>query len=105
MSVDFDAVGGVGIRVPESILEAVANDMDEELVSREDVMESMDVEYITYGNAYSGVIHYAWVIPSDSMRYCEEHVTEWIDDLNKKLGVCGKYTTNDLEVITETYIN
>lgn len=102
MSVEYEAVGGIGIRVPNSFLGAYIykTDMDES-----DALNKIGVTYITYGSAYvSGDTKFAWVMPYDKYSECVEHANEWVNELNRKIGNNGKYTKYDLEVISELFI-
>lgn len=103
MRVDYDGVGGVGIRIPDELIEKLGNDSEESL-SKEEIVESIGVEYVTYSDAYSGRVKYAWVMPETKFSDCVQNAEKWVSELNDKLGDHGKYTNEDLEVISELFI-
>ena len=101
MGVDYDAVGGIGIRVTKERLQKLGYNEDDNDVSSflDDVV---GVTYSEYGSCYSeNSLEYAWMVPGSKYLECVKNIPEFLKELNdKNLNV----TEEDLEIIEEIFI-
>lgn len=103
MGVDYDASGGIGIRITEEVLSILGYNSDD--ISIDEFIDSFGITYTSYGNCYTEEINYAWVMKERNFLKCIEQADDWINELNRALN--HKYSLNkeDLEVIVEYCIS
>lgn len=106
MSVDYDGVGGVGLRVTDAIVEKlIEHGLFTEADYEKDVsscLEKIKLPYSVYGNAYSGDIDYALFVKGTKLSEIYENAPKFIARL-EELGISME--ADDLEVICEGYLS
>jgi len=103
MGVDYDAEGGIGIRITEEHLKILGWNEDYEFSVSEFLDENSPCEYITFGSCYSrsDSIEYAWIV--DGRKYLD--IVKNVNDFLSKLNSKGfNFTEDDLELIVELYV-
>ena len=100
MGVDYEASGGIGIRITEDHLKFLG--LKEEY-SREEFLDNISpVEYTTFGSCYSdNSLEHAWIVPGHKYTDVVKNIPDFLSKLNSK-GF--NFTEADLEVIVELYI-
>jgi len=102
MGVDYNAAGGVGIRISDEILEKLGYN-EEEDDSICDFLDnlSLKIPYTSFGDSYQEEYKYAWIIKGGKYLDVVKNIPEFLSKLNSK-GF--NFTEEDLEVIVEIHI-
>ena len=102
MGVDYDAAGGIGIRITPEILEKLGyNEEDDEGISEFLDNHKLGVLYTSYGDAYQGEFEYAWIVKCKKYLDVVKNIPEFLSKLN---AVGFNFTEEDLEAIVEINI-
>ena len=106
MSVDYSAVGGIGIRFNENLqMKAIEleyfteEEWDEDMYS---CVESLGIMYHTSGNSYNSEYDFYFLVNGKNLKEVMANSLSFLDKINKKFIV--EYTQEDLEVISELRI-
>lgn len=99
MGVDFDAEGGLGIRITKDILDKLHYDEAKE--DMEDFIEKQGIPYIHFGSYYSGEVDYAFVVEGETYKEIKANIPSFIGILQSK---DIHITEDDLELIAELLI-
>lgn len=109
MGIDYEASGGIGIRVSKNFFEEFRlNNQYYGSADNCEIMDKININWIQFGNCFNGCMPYAWIISSDNFEKCINLAKEWLESLNARLSeltsAWGNYRTEDLEVIYEILI-
>ena len=101
MGVDYDAVGGIGIRVTDEVLDALGYKDERVEDFLDDRLANTSVSYIEFGSCYSkDSIEYALVVEATKYSEIVKSVPKFLEDL-RNLGLnCSE---SDLVIISELY--
>jgi hypothetical protein len=106
MGVDYNAVGGIGIRFNEDLqMKAIEleyfteEEWDEGMYS---CVESLGIMYHTAGNSYYSEYDFYFLVNGKNLKEVIDNSLPFLDKINKKFNV--EYTQEDLEVISELHI-
>lgn len=106
MGVDYDGVGGVGIRMTEAVIDKFISaglfTEDEWHDDPEGCCETVKLPYATYGSAYSGQETRVLLVDGKTFGDIKRNAPAFVERL-KALGL-DALTEDDLEVIAEGHI-
>ncbi len=106
MGVDYNAVGGIGIRFNEDLqMKAIeleyftGEEWDEDMYS---CVDYLDIPYKVAGDTYNAEYDFYFLVEGNNLKEIVENSESFLQELNKKFNV--EYTQEDLEVISELRI-
>lgn len=106
MGVDYNGVGGIGIRLNEGmVLKAIEREYFTEEDWEEDPIASVEVFGILYaqaGSAYSGKEWFYLFVDGDNLEEVNANREDFLNKINNIFDL--NYTEKDLKVISDLYI-
>ena len=106
MSVDYDGVGGIGLRLTEVVIgKLVKHGLFTKAEFEDDkynCLEKIGLPFSAYGNAFSGDTGYVLLVDGSKFSDIYENAPAFIERL-AEIGIVME--ADDLEVINEIYVS
>lgn len=106
MGVDYNGVGGIGVRLKAEMVQTAINknlfteeDWEEDSIAS---VEVFGVPYAQAGSAYSGKEWFYLFVDGNNLEEVNSNSKSFLDKINELFDL--NYTEKDLEVISDLYI-
>lgn len=106
MGIDYNGVGGIGIRLNDEMIEKV---IEKNMFTEEDwdddmygCVDSLGISYSVAGDSYNSEYEFYYLVKGENLEDINKNKEQFLHEINSKFNT--SYTEKDLKVISELHI-